>query len=1180
MRVERIELNGFKSFSEKTVFNLHPGITAIVGPNGCGKSNIVDAFKWVLGEQSAKSLRGDRMEDVIFAGSAAKKTKGMAEVTLVLSDIVGNPSNDMESDDNKDTTEISVTRRLYRSGESAYMMNKVPCRLKDIKNMFLDTGLELKAYSILEQGRIGDIINSKPQERRFLIEEIAGVMKYKVRKNEALNKLEASKSNLQRLRDIITEVKRQISAIDRHAKKAEKYKKLFEEVKEIEIRIAKRDSILLQNEINDFESSEDALKSREAEISANVHSMDALIEEKKRLCIEQEKLLGEVRTKLYSLEKEIAEDEGQIALLKSDCENQGKRHNMLARQDSELNTEKENTAALRIEIENSGSEMMHEISLLENILEEKKAVFSDSEKEIFELEHDLENERKYIFSKAEEISSIKNEMGRVSLNIENIKRKTEKGSSDIGYLNESLYSLNTALEETKNEQVKCETELEEIKKIKETFIYKLKGKKLDFSVNEKALYGEREELAGMGSRLESLKEQEGSHKQSPDEKIKIMCQVADIFESPPEYEAALEAVLGEKLNAAIVEDQGEITKALQFIKEQQTKRSGFITVDTDSNLYLNEANQGITAHQGVIGEAVKFITVKEGFEKVAASLLNDVFFVDSIPAAMSLWGTLPAGEINTKSLSLVTLEGEVLEPSGMVFCGSEKGVLMIKRLIKELEKDISSKKEKIIEAEKSVMAIKEEIASVEDKIISADEKIYSDERHCHELKVKLENLEEENMRLLKKHEYISLEINDDHKEGDSLINILGEKKLNCETLESEKRQIEEKIKALQETIFKKREFLEEGRSELTEVKISLTSDKEKTASFRREIERLDASLSGIERKKEEILNERISIKEGIGRKEQEIEDKEDALKSRVVLAGESQAEASKMSEILESKTAELALMEKQEKAFASELESIRRDLSHVGMSKMEKSMKLNYLKDDIGKTYSLDIETANISDAVEWDEEERLPQLKEKLQAIGPVSLGTLEEFEELKSRYDFLSKQSDDLLQSIEALEDTIRKINNASQKRLMDAFEALNEKFKEVFTILFGRGRAELHLTEGNVLDSGIEIVAQPPGKRLQNLNLLSGGEKALTALSLLFAGFMIKPTPLCLLDEVDAPLDESNTDRFIKLLKQLAKDIQFIAISHNRRTMEAADYIYGITMEEPGASKVVSMHMAEAV
>ncbi len=1184
MRIERVELIGFKSFAEKTVFKFHPGMTGIVGPNGCGKSNIVDAFKWVLGEQSAKSLRGGKMEDVIFAGSATMKTRGMAEVTLVLSDIIEKDSNGSEGSGPEEKSEnkisrISVTRRLYRSGESEYMMNKVPCRLKDIRNMFLDTGLELKAYSILEQGKIGDIVNSKPLDRRFLIEEVAGVMKYKVRKHEAKNKLELSKTNLQRIQDIVAEVKRQINTIDRHAKKAERYKKLHDEIKDIDLRIAKRDLKVFSSEISGLTSSEETLKSKEAEVSANVHSTEALIEEKKRLCIEHERSLAEIRTNLYSLEKETMEDEGKIALLKSECNNLRERYSILDRQENELDSEKENTSISLSEIKSIELEMRQELSGLESILDERKQLFSTAENGITELEHELEENRRNLFSKAEDISNTRNEINHLTINIENIGRKEEKNSQDMNTLSGNLSSLNNVIDQTREEHRKIGVELHEIKKTREDLTGRLSSSKMKLIDDEKALYSEREDLAAMGSKLESMKEMDKSSMSSIDESIKTLGQVADVFDTPPEYETAMEAVLGDKLAAAVVENDGEITKALQHIKEQSTKRSGFITVKpVGKSISRSSSSPDFLTGSGVIGEAVKFVSVREGFDMVASALLNDVILVDNLDTALSLQGKCCESG-NTGVPYIVTLEGEVLEPSGIVFGGTDKGVLKIKRMLKELEKEIDEKKEKIAEAESSVKRIKEEIISTENEIVSIDGRISSQEKYSHGIEVKLLNFEDENNRLQKKHEYITHEINDDHREKDSLESILEEKNRLCGTLDSEKLEIEEMIRVVQNSLSDNRGALETMRSELTEVKLNLASASEKMTSVKRETERLNSSLLEIERKKEEMQNERESISEGISSREQEVEGMEDTLKLKIVRVGELQSEASKVNEILESKTAELALIEKQEKELAAELEKIRSELSHVEMKKMEQSMKLNYMKDDINKTYSVEIEALEIDDTVTPEEEEKLAKLKERLQAIGPVSLGTIDEYEELKERYDFLSKQRDDLMESIDALEDTIRKINRTTKKRLEDAFEALNEKFKEVFTILFGKGKAELQLTEEGILDAGIEIVAQPPGKRLQNINLLSGGEKALTALSLLFAGFMIKPTPLCLLDEVDAPLDESNTERFLKLLKKLSKSIQFIAITHNRRTMEASDYLYGITMEEPGSSKVISMHLAEA-
>ncbi len=1235
MRIERLELVGFKSFADKTVFKLHPGTTAIVGPNGCGKSNVVDAFKWVLGEQSAKSLRGGKMEDVIFAGSSTKKTKGMAEVTMLLSDVLvkkivsekeaeqsgGNGSeeaasqnngseNNSESNDTdgngadgnivegnvvdneegtnkaihiaaeaivkEEKVKIAITRRLYRSGESEYLMNKVPCRLKDIRNMLLDTGLELKAYSILEQGRIGDIVNSKPIDRRFLIEEVAGVMKYKVRKHEATNKLELSKTNLQRVSDIVAEVKRQINTIDRHAKKAERFKKLFEVIKDIELRLAKRNYLAFSSEITSFNQSEETCKLKEVELAAGVHSTEALIEEKKRLCVEHERSLAEVRTNLYAIEKETTEDEGKIALLKNECENLRERLNDLGRQDSDLDRQKESAAASIREIEESGMELGSELNSMESILEERNRTFSGAENEILEMEQDLEYQRRSLFAKAEEVSNIKNEISHINLNIENISKKTEKSSQDINSINDNLSSLTSRIDNTKNEHAEVEKDLTAAKSNKEEMTIQLRNRKQELSENEEKLYTEREQLAVLNSKLESLKEIDKSQMASVDENIKTLCQVADIFETPREYETAIEAVLGDKLGAAVVEDNGEITRALQLIKEQNTKRSGFITVDPFGREEISSSQSEMENSQGVIGRASKYVSVKEGFGKVALSLLDDIVLVENLETALSVW-RMPQ-YANARPPYFVTLEGEVLEPSGMVFGGTDKGVLKVKRQIKEIDQELSGKRGIIVNAERTVSTLKENIVTLENDIITIDAKISSKEKYCHEMKVKVDNLVEENSRLQKKHEYISLEINDDHKEKEDLSSTLKVKEETCASLESEKQKIEEMIRSVQGIISERKESIESLRAGLTEIKMELTSTREKMASIKREMDRLKSTIQNIDRKKEEMVTERANIDSGIINKEQAIIDKDDALKLKVVRASELQTEASKVNEILEAKTAELAIIEKREKEIASELDVVRNELNQVEMKKMEKSMKLDYLKEDIHKSYQLEIETLEVTDVVEQEEEEELPQMKEKLQSMGAVSLGTIDEYEELKERYDFLTKQRDDLLQSIEALEDTIRKINRTTKKRLEDAFEMLNEKFKEVFSILFGKGKAELQLTEGSILDAGIEIIAQPPGKRLQNLNLLSGGEKALTAISLLFAGFMIKPTPMCLLDEVDAPLDETNTGRFVDLVKKLSSDIQFITITHNRRTMEAADYIYGITMQEPGSSKALSMHMTD--
>lgn len=1171
MRVERIELIGFKSFSEKTIFNFHPGITAIVGPNGCGKSNIVDAVKWVLGEQSVKSLRGKHMEDVIFAGSQSKKPKGMAEATLIISE-----TNNGGSSENGG---ISVTRRLYRSGESEYLMNKVQCRLKDIKDVFLDTGLEIKSYSILEQDRMDVILNSKPEDRRFLIEEVAGVMKYKVRKAEAIQKLEVSQINLQRLQDIITEVKRQINSIDRHARRAEKYKKLFEEIKDIELRIASRDVTILNNELLNLISLEDTLKSKEVKLIVNIRSSDALIEEKKLICLENEKKLGELNTRLYSLEKEITEGDGKIALSESECENLKERLQRLHIRNNELTVEMESITVQSKEIENNILKLKHELSSLEEALEDKNNSSLDLNNKIVELENTLENKRIGLFSRAENISTAKNGINSLTITIENISKKENRSLEEIDSLRSHIISLDASIKGIKDRHKNLEIEIQDKIEVKERLIGEINKKKEDITGSEENIYRGREELAGMTSRLQSLKELDKNKKEAVDGRyIKMLCQVADMFESPPEYETAIEAVLGEKLSAIVVDDYKEIKNALKFIKEHKIERSAFIPASTP---HISHSELSYSATNDVIGRAIDFVKVKDGFEKLATFLLGNVFIVNNLNMAFDLGQELLL-KADGRGVFFVTVDGDVFDPSGVVFGGIEKGVLKIKREIKELGKNIENKKTLISSAENKLAALKDNVTSCDNDIISLNNDISSLQRESHEVQLKILGIEEEKSKEDKRLEYLSIELDADKKEKDMLMESLNEKTKILKTLEKERLLIENEMRDTQQEIAEEKDVLETLRIELTETKLAFTALKEKIGSLTREKDRLDTSLLDMEKKKDEMLREHSEIEQYIVQKEKEIKEKKDSLKSSVAEVGKLQVEILKLKEILEGKTAELSLIEKQQKSYTIELESIRKELANGEVKKTGSSLRLQHIMEDIKKSYGIVINPSEqwVTDETLSVDEESLPSLREKLQEIGPVNLGTLEEFEELKIRYEFLTKQQNDLIQSINSLRDTISKINRTTQSRLREAFEALNEKFKEVFAMLFGRGRAELILTSDDILESGIDIVAQPPGKKLQNLMLLSGGEKALVALSLLFAGFMIKPTPLCILDEVDAPLDESNTDRFGALLKELAKNIQFITITHNRRTMEIADYIYGITMEEPGISKVISMHMAEAM
>jgi len=1176
MRIERIETIGFKSFSDKTVFNFHPGVTAIVGPNGCGKSNIVDAFRWVLGEQSAKSLRGEKMEEVIFSGSSSKKPKGMAEVNLIVSGVYSElPTGEPNSG------EITVTRRLYRSGESEYLINKIPCRLKDIKDIFLDTGLELKTYSILEQGRVAEVLNSKPQDRRFLVEEAAGVMKYKIRKAEALQKLEASRSNLQRLQDIIAEVRRQINSIDRQARRAEKYKKLFNRIKDIEIGIAVRDSNSLKETLSSLKSSYERLKAQEIEYSTKLSEIEAQIERRRINHIEQEKAIEELMLKVHSTEKEITEGEGRIALLKSEYENLKEHARKLNLEDSELRSKKTSMEVRLSELLQKDADLRLDARNLEGNLETHSESFRNLEEDIWDLEEALEEERKKLFEKAESVSILKNEISNLSSQSDAINRKEDKILEDRNAIKEKITRLAVLTEEADADFLVLNSELEVSFRAKDEVLKDLNNKREDLKIEEEALYRGREEIAALTSRLDSLKELD-MDKRPALKGINILYYVTDIFETQPAYDIAIEAVLGEKLTSAILDNREAVKKALSIITGNKISRSGFIPADINPMSVFSLRFPDLSPQNGgIIGKAIDLIKVKEGFENIALSLFGDVVIVNDLDTAYDLW------QNNESQHCYVTLHGEVLDPSGHASGGIEKGLLRVKREIRDLDTGIREKKSSMLAREDRINSVKDSIASMEDALLALTDDITQKGKARDEVKSKINSLAQEKTRYEKQMEYVLIENEENLKEKEKIQNNSNEKTLALKSLEDEKQALDVNIKKMQNSITHKKALLESLRAELTETRLSLTALRGKIDALTKEHKGLNTSMVEIDKKLEEITKEQSMLQEGISQRETEIREKEQAIRDSVILAQQMQSEFSKMKESLEIESSNLRQMEHQRKDTASSLESVRSEVSQLKVKKTELSLKLEHIKDTIKNTYSVTLDSIEPATLEEGDEDSLvnpmrqdndLQSLKEQLQAIGPVNLGTLEEFEELKTRYEFLSKQQADLVQSIDSLEEAISKINRTTRKKLEEAFESLNKKFKEVFTLLFGGGKAELILLEGDILDAGIDIIAQPPGKNLQNLSLLSGGEKALVALSVLFAGFMVKPTPLCILDEVDAPLDESNTERFSGMINSLSENIQFIIVTHNRRTMELADYIYGITMEEAGVSRVVSMHLTE--
>lgn len=1160
MQVEKIELIGFKSFAEKTVFHLHPGITCIVGPNGAGKSNIVDAFRWVLGEQSAKSLRGDRMEEVIFNGSSTKKPRGMAEVNLYISfDIPDNGNGDGRN-------ATIVTRRLYRSGESEYLINKRQCRLKDIRDLFLDSGLEVKSYSILEQGRIGDILNSKPQERRFLIEEVAGVMKYKVRKAEALSKLELSRQNLQRVNDIIAEVKRQINSLDRQVKKAERFKRLTSETRELELKIAKRDYGNLKDRHNDALSRLKELREEEALVRSELNRVENEIETRRIGLVEKERTLDGLSSELTKVEREMSELERKIAVSKTEIKSLNDYLTRLSIQEAEVDTRLSESEGRIEELTQVEMTLNEEMEGLRELLKVKADSLRDIETIISEKEEGIETKRREVFRIAEEIGHIRNEIGRTHTIVENLEKREITISRDREAATVNLFDLEGKMKETEGMLSHKGAELLEMKKRKDEIISVINkySKRIDDLRNEIAL--QREELASSVSRLNSLKEimHEEIQPESLGDYLPIISTVADVIEVEETYERAIENVFSEKIKAFIVRSPEDILKALPQL--QGIKRTSFIPINIPEVDPLP-----LPEHEGLIGRAIDLVRPQEGredLEPLLRRLLSNILIIKDLSFIPS----------TLYPFTVVTLRGEVIEPDGTVTIGEGRGILRRKREIRELSGRIKDIKETIEEKEGEFIKIEADLINNRGLLNELNSLIVNTEKDISLLRLTLQTQEEERERVRRRLSLLDAEVEEVRKEISALKGVIEERERGLSILNRKKEEAETELVKMQEEISRIKTSFEEERSSITDLRLSLNSCKERIDSLRKECESLRYVVDELIKKRDGIREERQRVLTKINQCNINEGGWEENLKTLAVQADSLKREMIELREWIRKESEEIIALEQQARSLRSKAEERASSINETELLQTELRLRLENLANSVSMHYGIDIATVDTGPVEEGDEE-RLKELRAKIEELGPVNLGMLEEYEELKNRYSFLTEQQDDLNKSIAELEEAIMRINSTTRKKLREAFEQLNQKFSEVFLELFGSGRASLVLTdENNILESGIDIIVQPPGKKIQNINLLSGGEKALTAIALLFAGFLIKPSPLCILDEVDAALDDSNIERFSGLLKRLSSQVQFIVITHNKVTMEVSDYLYGITMEEPGVSKVISMQLTE--
>ena len=1162
MRVEKIELSGFKSFAEKTVLDLHPGITCIVGPNGSGKSNVVDSFKWVLGEQSAKSLRGDKMMEVIFGGSQSKKQKGMAEVSLSVSGINGG-------------SPTLVTRRLYRSGESDYMINRSPCRLKDLKDIFLDTGFELKSFAIFEQDNISRIIDSKPEDRRFLIEEVAGVVKYRVRRGEAEAKLESSRLNLQRVSDIIEEVKRQINSLDRQAKKAERYRRLMEELKVLELGRAKKDYTEGRLALAGMEAGLSNLREKDAGLRAGLSELEDRHAQRRLLLAEKEKEAGALEGQLHALEREIAAGERETAVL--DTEKEGLKQNIARLTETEEDL-RGKTGETEQKIAGTGAEgdaLAERISTFENVLREAGGSIENSREAIRELEASMEQARRELFQASEQLSRHLGETGGAESALAGLKRRQISHGTEMESLEKTLSLNEEALKTLSAASEENEVELAKARQKKEELAGQLSDLRLQRQNMLSEIARQREELAYALSRADSLKEMllsPASKELLASGLPLIKNTLSDVIEAAPEYERAIEAALRGFLflsDGFIVPDRAYAVRALKTLRDKDIERTSFIPL----SIRAGKAPEG-PLPEGIIGRAVDFVKIQPGYEAAVGALLSDILIVREIEDAPE--------ETEGGKYIYVSLDGETIEPSGALSGGRTRGLLARKRQLRGLEEETEKLRSAVAAREEELSNMTARSEEVEKLLAAEQERLHALEKEATLLSHSRDSSELEIERLKKKSSGLKLEGEEINAEISGMEETLGRLAEAKGALESGKAEMEQKIAALRERLSQARQDFEAESAGHTEQRLELNSLKQALEGVRKETRRLELLKAEMEKALLKAGSERLAS-------ERAVEEKEGRAAQVIAALREAVKKADHFREALLEKRREqgslgdgLIELERSIKAAREEIDSLGRRIAEGEVGIAEMKMRLENLAEGIKNTYDVEIEAYEAGDSGEdfYEREsagEKIAELKKKISDLGPVSLAAIGEYEELKSRFSFLDGQRQDLEKSIAELEEAIKKINSTTRHMLREAYDTLTVKFSQVFTEFFGGGRAELALTnEADILESGIEIIAQPPGKKLQNINLLSGGEKSLAALSLLFASFLIKPTPLCILDEADAALDEANTVKFAGMLKTLSASTQFVVITHNRVTMEAADYIYGVSMQEPGVSGVISMRL----
>lgn len=1183
MYLKSIEVQGFKSFANKITFDFHEGITGIVGPNGSGKSNVADAVRWVLGEQKVKSLRGSKMEDVIFAGTENRKALGFAYVAITLDNTDHSLAIDYD--------EVKVSRRLFRSGESEYMINGNISRLKDINELFYDTGIGQEGYSIIGQGQIDRILSGKAEERRELFDEAAGIVKYKRRKAATQKKLTEEQSNLIRVTDILNELEDRVKPLEHQAKKAKEYLQYKDELKKNDISMfllnmtMVKDKLkdtngklqLVTDDYNDTEAEFKRTKEMYEGLEREIESIDLKTEEKKneinKIQIFKEQSEGQVKV----IQEQINSAKSNDALVKSRIDNIKKKNDILNTSITEYQEESKSIDESIADIKNQINKGYEELDKITESIADIMSESEDSKSEIIE----LLNHKSAVKSKIQRYDTMLEQISirKAELNQKLIKFSSDKESQDkvIKELENNLKSIYEDIIEINKKKDSISEKLNESKNSLATLEKKSRELSMEYQKNTtrlESLKNITERYEGYGNSIKKVMELKENNKG-------IIGVVADIIKVEKKYEIAIETALGGSIQNIVTDSESTAKNSIEYLKKNKYGRATFLPLSSIANR-TGFKNEEVFSEKGVLGLACDLVKTKNEYQAISKYLLGRVVVVDHIDNALVI------ARKYKYTIRMVTLEGELINPGGSMSGGAFKNssnLLGRRREIEDFQNAIKENKIESEKCEKDIKDIRKKVLEDSEELNRLNEVLQQQFILQNTVKLNLNQANDKLKELTEGYEDFQRESSEIGIQITDIKDNNSELQSELETYEDLNAALEEKIGDLDSKleVWKEKEI--KKQDEINNIKLRLSEFSQQKTFVNENISRIQSEIEGNDNELKIMLDNSSNSENDVKAKEEEIESIKDAIQEAILSLEEHQKTIDELIKSKENQSNEHKDFFRKREELSDRISELDKEMfrlkSQIEKYEEQENDFIDYMWNEYELTYNMSkklVDNEKLPSASEL--KKCITELKSKIRKLGDVNVNSIEEYKEVYERYSFLKNQHDDLVKAEKSLKGIINELDVGMRKQFSEKFEEIKVEFDKVFKELFGGGSGTIELSEeADVLDASISIISQPPGKKLQNMMQLSGGEKALTAISLLFAIQNLKPSPFCLLDEIEAALDDSNVSRYANYLHKLTEHTQFIVITHRKGTMEAADRLYGITMQEKGISTLVSVDLLDS-